>query len=161
MSLAIDYLYGTKLMTRGIVLVVDDDDGVQTLMGVLLKRKEFEVELAHDGQEALNKMRQTQYAAILLDLMMPRLSGYEVLDRLAKMSPSERPMVIVLTAGTSTLELDAGCVTGMVRKPFDIELLLDAITACLSTCGERPQLDTCPAPESEAMPAPKVPGQPN
>lgn len=138
------------------VLVVDDDDAIRTLLFTVLRRRGFRVDTARNGEDALSLNTRCRYALILLDLMMPRMSGYEVLDRLAKMPTNTRPLVIVLTAGTSSVELDADCVTGMVRKPFDLELLLDAITACLSTCEELPQFESCPAPESEAFESPNL-----
>jgi len=59
---------------------------------------------------------------------------------------------VVLTAGTEPRNLNPAYVAGSVRKPFDIQLLLDTLNGCLSTIPARPQLDGCPPAESDTRP---------
>jgi CheY-like chemotaxis protein len=90
---------------------------------------------------------------MLLDLMMPQMSGYEVLDEMAKLPCEERPIIIVLTAGSEPRSLPANLVSGTVRKPFDIAMLVDTVAACLSTITEFSQQKHCPPAESDTIPA--------
>ena len=63
-------------------------------------------------------------------------------------SPSH-PVVLVLTAGPAPRNLDPKIVAGALRKPFDIELLVETVITCLSTQGDAGQLDNCPTAESD------------
>ena len=130
------------------ILVVDDDDAIRALLFTVLRRRGFRVDTARHGAEAVERFGKCRYAVVLLDLMMPRLSGYDVLDQLAAMT-DRRPVVIVLTAGSEPRSLDPQIVAGTIRKPFDIELLVQTVTACFATLVEREQLEGCPPPESE------------
>lgn len=131
------------------ILVVDDDDAIRALLLTVLRRRGFKVDTARNGSEAIARCVRCRYALVLLDLMMPVMSGYEVLDHVAGLK--DRPLVIVLTAGTPPKQLDADLVAGSLRKPFDIELLVDTMRGCLVNVPERPQPPECPAPESEPL----------
>jgi DNA-binding response OmpR family regulator len=132
------------------ILIVDDDGAIRALLLTILKRRKFKVDTARNGAEALDRCTNCHYAVVLLDLMMPQMSGYEFLEKIAERPRSERPTILVLTAGSYPRNLNPDIVAGSVRKPFDIEMLLDTVTACLSTTEEKPQLDSCPVPDSEA-----------
>lgn len=131
------------------ILVVDDDDAIRALLATILRRKGLDVDVARNGAEALERLGRCRYAVMLLDLMMPIVSGWEVLDQLAEQDRSSRPIVIVLTAGSEPRDLNADLVAGTVRKPFDAELLLDSVVACIAAITPRDQLRGCPPPESE------------
>lgn len=131
------------------ILVIDDDDAIRALLFTLLRRRGFRIDTARDGVEALEHLARCRYSAILLDLMMPRMSGYEFLARLEKLPRREHPIVVVLTAGAEPHNLSPSLVAGTIHKPFDIDLLIDSISACLSTVGERPQVSECPPSESD------------
>ena len=131
------------------ILVVDDDDAIRALLITVLHRRGFKVDVARTGVEAMEQAARCRYAVMLLDLMMPRMSGYEVLDELQKTPRNERPIVIVLTAGTESRALAPDVVSGTVKKPFDIELLVDTVAACLNSLPAQPQPEECPPAESE------------
>jgi len=128
--------------------VVDDDHAIRALLLTVLRRRGFPVDTARHGGEALAKLERCRYAVILLDLMMPRVSGWEVLQELSKHAQEKRPIVIVMTAGTEPREVDPRLVAGTIRKPFDVELLVDMVTASVATLGDREQLAGCPPAES-------------
>lgn len=117
------------------VLISDDDAGIRNLLRTVTERTGCRVETAANGIEAMQKMRSSQFDLLLLDLMMPIMSGYEVAEQMKDMSP--RPAVIVVTAGQDGLDelerLDGKVVSTIVRKPFDVrqlsELVLAAATA--------------------------------
>ena len=132
------------------ILVVDDDDAIRALLFTVLRRRGFKVDVARNGVEAVERCRQCLYAVVLLDLMMPRMSGYEVLDCLAREPAESRPVVLVLTAGLEPRNLDTSLVAGMMHKPFDIDLLIDTVTGCLSSLSGKTQNASCPAPDSDS-----------
>lgn len=100
---------------------------------------------ARNGLEALEKLAGTTYALVLLDLMMPQMSGYEVLQHLATLPPATRPLVLVLTAGLEPRPIDTTLVVGMLHKPFDVELLVDMIAGCIKALEPQPQPIVSPA----------------
>jgi len=124
------------------ILVVDDDAAIRTLLFTILHRRGLAIDMAKNGAEALEKLGQCTYVLMLLDLMMPVMSGWEVLDRLADMN--RQPVVLVLTAGTEPRDVSPEFVVGSVRKPFDVPLLVDTVMGCLSAVAAREQLGDCP-----------------
>jgi CheY-like chemotaxis protein len=123
------------------VLVVDDDAAIRRLITSVLQRGGHSVELAEDGVQALEKLHARVYAAVILDLMMPRVTGWDVLDRLAKDDPSRLRCFIVLSAAIPrkglTPEREAQ-VYAVLSKPFDVEILTDTIRACVDGVDPRP-----------------------
>jgi CheY-like chemotaxis protein len=131
------------------ILIVDDDDAIRTLLVTILKRRGMPVDTAKNGAEALKKLESCSYVLMLLDLMMPVVSGWQVLEHLANVEQARRPLIILLTAGTEPRDFNPELVIGTVRKPFDVELLDDMITGCVSMVNSRSQPDSCPPSETE------------
>jgi two-component system OmpR family response regulator len=111
------------------VLVVEDDDAIRTLLVAALRREPFEVDCANDGAAALQMTAEVEYAVIVLDLMMPRLNGFQFLDAFHTKTPSARSVVLVVTAfdDAQVAKLPAGRVHAIVRKPFDVTQLVTMI----------------------------------
>ena len=133
------------------VLVVDDDTAIRTLLMTIMRRRGLTADAACDGAEALERLNRCHYALVLLDLMMPRQSGWDVLGEVARWPLERRPLIIVLTAGSEPRALDSTLVAATVRKPFDIEMLVDTVTACVRRQSGREQLDDCPNADTEAV----------
>jgi len=117
------------------VLVADDNEATCTLITALLHR-EFNVEIASDGQETIDRLSTRRYAALLLDLRMPLKDGFAVLDFLKESQPRMLPRVLIVTASLTSGELQrAGSygVCGIVAKPFDVEALLATVRNCTSS----------------------------
>jgi two-component system phosphate regulon response regulator PhoB len=132
------------------VLVVDDDNAIRALLFAVLRRRGYKVDVARNGAEALQRCSACLYSVILMDLMMPTMSGYEFLETIEReWTMQERPLVIVLTAGNEPRNLNPKFVAGSIRKPFDVEMLLDTVSACLHARGPQPQPESCPEAESE------------
>lgn len=114
------------------VLVVEDDAAIRTLVVAALKREPIEVHTAQDGVAAMECMRANVYAVILLDLMMPRLNGYEFLENLDAVRGDSRPIIIVMTAfdSASLRRLPANRVHAVLHKPFDVERVVDLVRDC-------------------------------
>src|SRR5438874_1036712 len=112
------------------ILVIDDDLPIRVLLRAVLQRMKFEVELAEDGVAGLAKMEQNGgYDLIVLDLMMPRLNGYEFIDRIRRQFPDHRPHMVVFTAagkrGVDKIPVDAVCAS--ILKPFDLDKFIEII----------------------------------
>jgi DNA-binding response OmpR family regulator len=133
------------------VLIVDDDDAIRALLFTVLRRRGFDVDTARNGLEALQRCEACRYSLILLDLMMPRMSGWEFLENLDRKRAEQKPMVIVLTAGLEPTDLSPETVVGTVRKPFDVTMLLEMVDACLRTATAVRQVATCPLSESRTL----------
>lgn len=119
-------------MEKPFVLVADDNEATCTLLIALL-RNDFTVEVAHDGAEAIAKLTSRRYAAVLLDLLMPRSDGYDVLDFAQMQRPDLLARILVVTASLTQRQLErvrSYPICGVVAKPFDVEVLLNAVRAC-------------------------------
>lgn len=125
------------------LLVVDDDPPIRKLLERVAKRAGFEVDSAKDGLQALEMLQRKQYEIAIVDLMMPRLSGYELVQKISAMSP--RPCVIVATAmaNSDVASLDDSMIRRVIRKPFDIETLAAALVeTATELAGQRALADT-------------------
>ena len=116
------------------ILVIDDDLAIRVLLQAVLKRMKFQVELAEDGQVGLERMRQNgRFDLILLDLMMPRINGYEFIEKVSQEFGKGRPHIIVFTAagkrGVEKIPKEAVC--NSILKPFDLEKFIEMIRDCL------------------------------
>lgn len=105
----------------------------------VLRRRGLHADAARNGVEAVDKMGAHRYELMLLDLMMPQMSGYDVLEHLAAQPHHSRPLVLVLTAGLEPRPLDTRIVIGMLHKPFDVELLVDTVLGCMGARTSAPQ----------------------
>ena len=114
------------------VLVVDDDQALRGLFTTLLSKNGFEVDTAADGRVAFDQIHRHNYSVILLDLMMPAVSGFELLARLERDSPALLEKVIVMTGASqrAVQDLDTSRVWGLIRKPFDIDDLVSSTVDC-------------------------------
>ena len=123
-------------MSSTAALVVDDDDAIRRLIASLLRRAGFApVHTARDGREGLDMMAVNEYCVIILDLRMPRVSGYDVLEQLAAHPLPIMPKVVVATADRSAADhkVSGDVVTAIVTKPFDVETVISAARSCLDT----------------------------
>ena len=116
------------------VLVADDDEDIRAYLDVTLGLAGFEVITARDGVEALELARDANPDAILLDVMMPRLDGFEALRRLREDARTSHLPVLILTARVQREDLIDGLDSGAddyVTKPFDADVLLARLRAML------------------------------
>ncbi|MGA7616405.1 MAG: response regulator [Thermoanaerobaculia bacterium] len=104
------------------VLVVDDDEAIRAMVSKMLERNDFDVTTAENGFEAIERIDESKFDVILLDLMMPRIDGYGVLQHLRRKDPENLENVIVMTAMPSH-KLDR-TVGRVLMKPFDLSVLL-------------------------------------
>ena len=114
------------------VLVVDDDPLIRRLLVATLERHSLTVDEASDGLAALALLKEHQYGVIVLDLLMPLLDGFGVLNALDGPSMTSPPVVLVITGAERQAvdHLDPQKIHGIVRKPFDPEELASVVVAC-------------------------------
>lgn len=114
------------------LLVVDDDDEIRELLEFDLAHSGYSVDTACDGMEGLNKAVSNHYDIVLLDVMMPKMNGYDVCKNLRKAKP-EIPVLLLTAKGTitdKTQGFDCGADDYLV-KPFDIQEVLLRVKALL------------------------------
>jgi CheY-like chemotaxis protein len=123
------------------VLVVDDDAGIRGLLCTVLRGRGLSVDDAQDGQEALDLIATRQYGVVVLDLLMPVIDGFVVVEKLALLAAP--PVVLVITGADHGVVqmLDPRAVHGIVRKPFDAEELANVVAECAEIRG-RMSLET-------------------
>ena len=114
----------------GRVLVVDDDDVIRQLITVNLELEGFDVATAVDGQDCLDKVAEVDPAVITLDVMMPRLDGWEAASRLRANPATAGIKVVLLSARAQEADLERGNRIGVdayLTKPFDPDELIDVV----------------------------------
>jgi DNA-binding response OmpR family regulator len=117
-----------------LVLVADDDDDILTLVTFRLERAGYEVVAARDGEEALRLAFEHAPDLAVLDVMMPKLDGYEVTTRLRQNQATRRMPVILLTARVQEADIARGFEAGAddyVKKPFSPQELGARVQAIL------------------------------
>lgn len=116
------------------ILVVDDELAISELVSEALKRQGFRVETASDGDSALEKAETTLPDLILLDLMLPKLDGWEVCRRLKNQPSTKRIPIMMLTARRDEREVIAGLEIGAddyLKKPFSLGELVARVKALI------------------------------
>jgi DNA-binding response OmpR family regulator len=110
------------------ILVIEDDPWTRTITTALLAGEGFAVVEAKNGEEGLNKARQSAPDAVLLDLALPTKSGLEVLRELkSDISTDSIPVIVVSAYGALMSETDAHQTAGVIQKPFDYDDLVGQV----------------------------------
>ncbi|HEY0371623.1 MAG TPA: response regulator [Thermoanaerobaculia bacterium] len=114
------------------ILVADDDPAILRLFAALAKRERLACDCAANGVEAVAALRQQDYSLIFLDLMMPRVDGWGVLDYLRTHAKEDMPSVFVVTAFLDQMvsNADRQIVTGILYKPVDGDDVAALMRAC-------------------------------
>jgi CheY-like chemotaxis protein len=117
---------------QGRVLLVDDEPDLRDSISAMLGHLGFEVDVAGDGLEALNRFQAGVYALVLMDLTMPRMDGKEAFRRMKELDPNVR---VILSSGYNEQEaiqqfLGRG-LAGFIQKPYQLKTLLEALNKAL------------------------------
>ena len=113
------------------VLVVDDEPQIVWVLRFSLEAEGYRTVSAADGALALQEIAQHRPRLVLLDLMMPNVDGWHVLEELAKLPADERPRIVVVSALTNLRERAKVTELGadaFVAKPFDVDELLGVVS---------------------------------
>jgi len=118
-----------------VLLVADDDEDILTLVRLRLTRSGFDVVVARDGEEALRLTREHRPDLAVLDWMMPKTSGIEVLRAIRAGSDTAEIPVVLLTARASDGDVAEGMAAGAddyIKKPFSPQDLAARVTTILT-----------------------------
>jgi CheY-like chemotaxis protein len=124
------------------VLIVDDDLATRESIAEALELSGFAVIVARDGDEAVALASRELPAAIVVDYVMPRMSGVDVINRLHAMPGMQDLCAILATAWEGVLEALNPPAAFVLQKPFTIEMMVEM----LERCGVRPPETCAPAP---------------
>ena len=117
------------------ILIADDENEVvKTLQGILEKGGGFETDFARDGVEALSKVKNDLYDVLLLDIMMPKLNGYQVLQEVRKILPT-MPIIFITAHGESKKieeSIRVHNLTGVIEKPFTPKEVLEIVNKAVT-----------------------------
>jgi len=120
-----------------LVLIVDDDESVRELIEFIVKKEGFRTEKASDGEEALTKARAVNPDLILLDLMLPKFGGFEILRELQSDETGGIPIVIITgrytDRSTSDMIKQEPNVKDFIEKPVKPQILTALIHKLLRT----------------------------
>jgi two-component system phosphate regulon response regulator PhoB len=128
-------------MARPLVLVVEDEAALATMLRYNLEKQGFRVEEAADGQEALTRLAERAPDLVLLDWMLPGVSGIEVCRQIRRRNATRDVPVIMVTARTEDQDAVRGLNTGAddyITKPFSMDTLLARMRALLRRAGAVP-----------------------
>jgi|SRR5690554_1643894 len=117
------------------VLVVDDEPNIVLSLEFLMQQAGFDVDTAEDGEGALAKVDQSIPDLILLDISLPGISGFDVLEQLRQNPRHAKLLIIMLTAHGREVEKEKGLALGAddyVTKPFSTQALVEKVQALLN-----------------------------
>lgn len=112
------------------VLIVDDETNIVISVEFLVKQAGYELDIAHDGEEALAKVAQFQPDLVLLDIMMPKFNGFEVCRRIRENPAWQDIKIVMLTAKGREAEVTKGLALGAdayIIKPFSTKDLMSEV----------------------------------
>jgi CheY-like chemotaxis protein len=114
--------------------VVEDDAAIRRLVRMVLEREKYRVEVAADGVEAVLKVGVVDYDVIILDLMMPNLDGFTLINTLHENDPARLRRIIVTSAASPTVikERMHGKPFAVLPKPFDLKDLIAHVRDCVA-----------------------------
>ena len=119
-----------------LILVADDDDDVRELVVFRLERAGYQVVTASDGQEAVQVALERPPDVCVIDVMMPKLDGYEVTERLRASPGLADVPIVLLTASVQEAAVNRGFEAGAsdyIKKPFSPQELVERIAAALNS----------------------------
>lgn len=117
-------------MSRPRVLIVEDEPNIMESLSFILQRADFEIDTAADGAEALRQLRRQTYSALILDLMLPGISGLDVLRSVRSDMALDALPVIVLSAKGQAADRKAAekhGATAFISKPFSNAEVVDRV----------------------------------
>ena len=135
----------SEILSRPLVLVVEDEAALATMLRYNLEKQGFRVDEAGDGQEALTRISEVPPDLVLLDWMLPVMSGIEVCRQIRRRPDTRDLPVIMVTARTDDQDAVRGLNTGAddyITKPFNMEALLARMRALLRRAGRVPAKGT-------------------
>jgi len=129
--------FGNENPADKLVLIVDDDKGIRELLEIIVKKEGFKTELAEDGEEGLEKARSLSPDIILLDLMLPRSGGYEIVRGLQNEGTAAIPIIIIsarnMDRSTKEMITNEPNVRDFIEKPLKTHMLTARLHQLMKT----------------------------
>ena len=116
------------------ILIADDEQNIVISLEFLMKREGYQVEVANDGEEAVRRIRASRPDLVLLDVMMPKKSGFEVCQEIRSDPEMAGVRILMLTAKGRDTEVAKGLALGAdayMTKPFSTRELVDKVRSML------------------------------
>ncbi len=116
------------------ILIVDDEQNIVISVDFLMRREGFEVTVARDGEEGLAKIRNERPDLVLLDVMMPKLNGFDVCKAVREDHDLDKVRIVMLTAKGRDAEIAKGAALGAdayIPKPFSTSALVARVKSLL------------------------------
>lgn len=126
--------------TRQRILVVDDDEHIRKSLAQYLEMEDFDVDVASSGPEALSRAGRQAPDLVLLDIMMPGMDGFEVVEKLRQETATRQVPIILLTARGQDTDVIKGYQLGVssyLTKPFNLDELVDTIREVFEADGRK------------------------
>jgi two-component system chemotaxis response regulator CheY len=121
------------------VLIAEDDEGTLRLLRTLLRRRRIYSHVVRDGRDAIEAMEARCWDALILDMMMPVVTGWDVADWITR-HPDRRPRSIIVVSGAereALTSVDPSAVNAIIFKPFDINHLTNYIAGVVRQRKDR------------------------
>lgn len=112
------------------ILIVDDEPNIVMSLEYAFKKKGFDVYIARDGEEAIQLIKEVLPNIVLLDIMMPKVDGYEVLEYVNQQHENDRIKVLFMSAKNKMQDIEKGLALGAVdyiTKPFSVKKVTEKI----------------------------------
>jgi CheY-like chemotaxis protein len=116
------------------ILVVEDEFDVQQVVAEILRDEGYEVTVCGNGREALERLRKHRPDIVVMDMMMPLLSGLQVLEEMEK-SPGLKDVPVILMSEVSPPSREPRRWRTFLKKPFRLDQLLDAVSRASGVAG--------------------------
>lgn len=117
--------------SRRRALVCEDDQIIRQMVATILEREKFVVDMAQDGEEAIRKIEANRYQLLVIDLMMPKVSGYDVVKYLKENLPPSLKRIVITTASTSALTNPfPEEICKVLAKPFEMNEFITYARDC-------------------------------
>ena len=133
---------GSAMTSPASVLIVDDEPNILLSLQFLMKMAGYDVRTAKDGEQALAEIARSKPDLVLLDVMMPKIDGFTVCERIRATSEWADLRIIMLTARGRDVEREKGLALGAddyITKPFSTKDAIDRVAAALAKGAAPPQ----------------------
>ena len=110
-------------------LVVEDDPAIRRLVEKLLARRGIEIVLAHNGREAIEHLRAGGFSVVVLDLMVPEVNGFELIEFIKRQEKRVPVAVVSAVSQQALTDLDPDVVKLVIAKPFDVHEFTEGVVA--------------------------------
>ena len=120
-------------MAESTVLIVDDDESTRRMIAAVLEQAGMRVDTAASGRQAFSRLERHSYAAVVVDLAMPEISGADIVDRIAA-SGQQKKCVVLISAGSQSAldDVPENVIHTKLRKPFNIDEIVSAVRECVA-----------------------------